>query len=370
MTDVRSVAIGIRNINTKSGLGKIVLEQVDYYLSQGIDVTIYTSKHDAAIRERKVKVVKIPRVPLIGEYYQRLLFSKQAEKKINKGAHDLVIGHGDLLNQDVMFLHNLVEKAYLLTHHKPMQPLNSIARIRRLILKKQGFKALVANSELMKDELVKVFEIPAEKITVIYPAFDPKQFNTTDAETLRKSVRQELNIPQDALLIGFITSGDFKKRALDLFIEALHRLDKEIDYKVLLVGKDKNLPHYMQQAKAYGLEARFIVREPVEHVETYFHAVDFTVHPAHFEEFGMVVQEAMACGLPVITSQRVGASEIMLERSTIMTVPDADELAEQMKRLSADPELRQELSEKAVQSVKGRGWETYIASFITLTERL
>ena len=370
MTNIRSVAIGIRNINTKSGLGKILLEQVNYYLSQGIDVTIYTSKYDDTIKASEVKIVKIPRIPLVGEYYQRLLFAKQAEKKIQKGAHNLVIGHGDLLNQDVMFLHNLVEKAYLLTHQKPMQPLNPIAKIRRLILNQQGFKALVANSKLMKDELENVFHIPTDKISVIYPAFDPQQFNTKDAEAIRTEMRQALNISQETLLIGFITSGDFKKRALDLFIEALHKLDSKIDYKVLLVGKDKNLPLFMDLAKKYDLEERFIIREPVAEVESYFHAVDFTVHPAHFEEFGMVVQEAMACGLPVITSQRVGASEVMLDQSTVMPTPDVDVLTQQIQRLLEKPQLRQELSQKALQSVEGRGWNSYIASFVKLTEKI
>ncbi len=370
MDKIRSVAIGIRNVNTKSGLGKIILEQVHYYLKNNIDITIYTSKYDQTIKESGVKIIKIPRIPLIGEYYQRLFFAKQAEKKIRAGRHDLVIGHGDLIHQDVMFLHNLVEKAYLLTHGKPMDPLNNIAKIRRLILKERGFKGLVANSKLMKDELIASFDIPEKMIKVIYPGFDPQQFNTDTVEQAKVSSRAELCIEEDATVIGFITSGDFKKRALARFIDALRKIKTDIDYKVLLVGKDSTLPQYLEIAKDYGLEDRFIIKEPIDNVQKYFHAVDFTVHPAYFEEFGMVIQEAMACGLPVITSTSVGASEIMLERSTVMVSPNVDELSQQIQRLINDPELRKEFSKSSLRSVTKTSWSAYINEFIAYSNRL
>jgi len=370
MHKTNTIAIGIRNINTKSGLGKIVLEQVNHFLAQNIQVDIYTSKHDKLITQTDANIIKVPRIPLIGEYFQRLLFSKFTTKLIKKKDYDLVIGHGDLLEQDVMFLHNLVERAYFETHKKQMQPLNAIAKIRRLILKQQNFKLLIANSELMKDELTTTFNIPADKIKVIYPGYDPKQFNTDNHLQIRKVVRTELGLDEETLLIGFITSGDFKKRALDLFIEALHTLPGDITYKVLLVGKDKNLPFYINLAKQYNLDKKFIIREPIEAVERYFHAVDFTVHPAHFEEFGMVVQEAMACGIPVITSKYVGASEIMLEKSILIESPNLNDLSFQIQRLLENPELRKRLSEKSLQSVTNTDWNHYVKTFSTYADKL
>ena len=251
-----------------------------------------------------------------------------------------------------------------------MEPLNNIAKIRRRILKEQGFKGLIANSNLMKNELIESFGIPEEKIKVIYPGFDPKQFNIDHAQQIRHSSREMFGIEDDTVTIGFITSGDFKKRALALFIEALNKIETDIDYKVLLVGKDSTLPHYLEKAKEYGLEKRFIVKQPIDDVENYFHAVDFTVHPAYFEEFGMVVQEAMACGLPVITSKTVGASEIMIEKSTIMEYPNIDELATQIQRLMSNPVLRKELSQKSLDSVTKTSWRSYIDNFVVYCDQL
>ena len=76
MHNLNSVTIGIRNVNTKSGLEKILLEQVNFYLKEGVDVVIYTSKHDKTIASTGVNIVKIMRIPFVGEYFQRLFFAK------------------------------------------------------------------------------------------------------------------------------------------------------------------------------------------------------------------------------------------------------------------------------------------------------
>jgi len=138
--NIKTVAIGIRNINTKSGLGKIVLEQIRSYLQKGIAVDIYTTKYDDIAAKSGANFIKIIKIPLVNEYYKRLFFAKSAEKKIAKKKYDLVIGHGDLFQQDVLFLHNLVEKAYELTHQKLMKPLNHLAQIRRDIPARESYQ--------------------------------------------------------------------------------------------------------------------------------------------------------------------------------------------------------------------------------------
>jgi UDP-glucose:(heptosyl)LPS alpha-1,3-glucosyltransferase len=360
MANVRSIAIGIRNINIKSGLGKIVYEQILHFQNQGIKVDIYTHKYDPIIKKSGAKIFKIFKVPFVNEFYQRLLFAKFAQKKIARKGYDLVIGHGDLIEQDILFLHNLVEKTYLLTHKKKMEPLNDLAKFRELIFKSQKFKLLIANSVLMKNELVEYFHIEENKIKVAYPGYDPKQFNVRDKENNRPALREDLKINSDTVLIGFITSGDFKKRALSLFIEAINKIDKNLNFKILLVGKDSNIDKYMQEIKSFGLESRFILKDPIDNVEKYFYALDFTVHPAYFEEFGMVVQEAMACGLPVITSKCVGASEIMLDKTLIMEEPNLDDLSTMIEKLILDQNFRYEISEKSLLWVTHTTWDDYL----------
>ena len=370
MHPIRSVAIGVRNINTKSGLGKIVLEQIQYYLKQGVAVDIYTHKYDENIKNTGVNIVKIFKVPFVNEYLQRLLFAKFAQHKISKKKYDLVIGHGDLMKQDVLFLHNLVERAYQYKYNKPMDPLNHLAKFRRHMLMSNAYRLLIANSKLMKDDLIQEFHIAEDKIKIIYPGYDPKQFNTDNAKSVKERMRQQLNVDASVVLIGFITSGDLKKRALSLFLEALHELETTVEYKVLLVAKDGNIGQYLQEAKDLGVDDKLILRDPIDNVEEYFHAVDFTVHPAYFEEFGMVVQEAMACGLGVITSKRVGASEIMLDQSVVMEKPNKAELTKYIKEMLENRERKESIAQYSRDSVKNTTWDHYMKKFNHEIEQL
>ena len=370
MNKIAAVAIGVRNVNTKSGLGKIILEQIKYFKGVGIEVDIYAHKVDKNIQNIGANIIKINKIPFFNEYYQRLFFAKIAQGKIKKKNYDLIIGHGDLIDQDILFLHNLVEKTYFLTYQKKMQPLNHLARFRRLILTQQHYKVLIANSMLMKNALIKEFHINSEKIEVLYPAYNAQQFNVDNIESKRHIARNKLNITNEEMVIGFITSGDFTKRALPLFIEALHHLPKNLNYRVLLVGKDKKGMQYLEKAREYGIYENFIICEPKDSVEEYFYAVDFDVHSAYFEEFGMVVEEAMACGVPVITSHMVGASEIMLDKSTLMQKPNVEDLTQLIEKLMTDSTYRQQLSIKAIESVKGRTWNDYINKFIAITKKI
>jgi UDP-glucose:(heptosyl)LPS alpha-1,3-glucosyltransferase len=360
MNTIKSIAIGLRNINTKSGLGKIVYEQIKYYQNQGIRVDIYTHKCDDIIKKSGAKIFKIIKIPFVNEYHRRLFFANIVQIKIAKKNYDLVIGHGDLIEQDILFLHNLVEKAFFMKNKKKMFPLTHIANIRRLILNSQKFKLLIANSNLMKNELVEYFHIPEDKIKIVYPGYNPKQFNTINKESIRIAIREDFKIDEESTLIGFITSGDFENRALSLFIEAINKIDKNLNFKILVVGKDSNIDKYTQEIKAFGLENRFILKDSVDNVEKYFYAVDFVVHPAYFETFGMVVQEAMACGLPVITSKSVGASEIMLDKTLVMQEPNVEELSNMIENLILDKNLYNTLVQNSLLSVKNTTWNDYM----------
>ncbi len=99
--------------------------------------------------------------------------------------------------------------------------------------------------------------------------------------------------------------------------------------------------------------------EPRADVERLYHALDLYVHPALYEEFGQSVQEALACGVPVLTSSRVGAAELLPAalRTLAVVEPTPAALAQAIGRLMRDAAARDALRRVGPDAVKGNTWD-------------
>jgi UDP-glucose:(heptosyl)LPS alpha-1,3-glucosyltransferase len=207
----------------------------------------------------------------------------------------------------------------------------------------------------MKREVVSRFDVPAAAVEVIHPGYDPKKFSAADRARLRPGARRELGFSESDVVVGLITSGDFKKRGVEEFIAALGRLKTPV--KAVVVGKEGKLGPYREKARGLKSDLRFV--EPSSEVARFYHALDVYVHPAHYEEFGQSVQEALACGLPVVTTGSVGAAELLPQeaRETVLEKLDAAALAGVIDRLAADAGLRQRLAVLGPSAVSRNTWD-------------
>lgn len=327
-----------------SGVQKKVHEEIRYFSQMGNKVYVVAEKIDkkAVISSGGIPA-KTFRWPKSG-YYRRLNYLKRATSLIKKLAPDLVIGHGDIVDQDICYIHNCVHLAHECINKKPIPENHEVALIHAKILTEQKFQKLVCNSNMMKRDLVKRFSIPPEKVEVIYPEFNPEVFNL-DGSKLREKFRTQYKLSEQDVVLGLITSGNFKKRNLDLLIEAAQKLNVQgVKFKVVVAGKDK-IDNYLEKIKLYNLLDHFIFVPGIKEVEQYYHGIDIFVLPAHIEEFGRSVLEAMSCGKPVVVSNMVGAAEILTDLSMEFVVKlfTAEELSQKLKMLINDSGLRTQL---------------------------
>jgi UDP-glucose:(heptosyl)LPS alpha-1,3-glucosyltransferase len=175
-------------------------------------------------------------------------------------------------------------------------------------------------------------------------------------------MRAELGIGRDDFLAGLITSGDFLKRGVRIFLEALRLLPAPNHgprLHVLIAGKEHRWRDYAALARDSGHDARIHVLEPRPDVERLYHALDLYVHPALYEEFGQSVQEALACGVPVLISPRVGASELLPPalRTLAVVEPTPAALSQAIGRLMRDAPARDAISRAGPDAVKGNTWD-------------
>lgn len=118
----------------------------------------------------------------------------------------------------------------------------------------------------------------------------------------------------------------------------------------------------------YGLKdlVAFLGKRSQDTLPYYYSAVEAVVVPSHYESFGMVALEAMACGTPVVASQVGGLAFLVQDGITGYTVPvdDPNALAERLCAILSNSELRQRLGQQAADFAHDYGWEI-IASRIT-----
>jgi glycosyltransferase involved in cell wall biosynthesis len=283
---------------------------------------------------------------------------------------------------DLVFVHNLMAEAVRFVQREDW--------VRAAVDEARFFAALkpaapiVANSDLVKRALVEHFNLDSARICVLYPGFDTDRFAphalqlssgapvtwyARASTRLRHDTRRSLGIVEGVPLVGLITSGEFDKRGLDIFLATAERIAaKRPDARFLVVGA-KRLP---EAASRHPLVTgrRVIYRPKSSDPERWFAALDIFLYPALFEEFGMVVSEAQASGLPVVTSRRVGAAECLPQayEPWLLDAPDAAAFADKTLALIADDSVRLSLAAAGVQGVRPFGRDAYIRRTLSIIE--
>jgi glycosyltransferase involved in cell wall biosynthesis len=271
-------------------------------------------------------------------------YSKAARMRGALARGGLVVDHSmQFPDAAVVFVHNVAAEAqsYLARADWSEQAV----RETRFFADLEPDVPVVANSRLVKHALTARFGVAPERIVVHYPGVDTEKFAPAQARAWRARARRALGVDDDVPLIGLVTSGDFAKRGLDLFLAAAERIVADRPAARFLVVGSKRLP---ASAAAHPLVvASRVAYRPKNGVpERWMAALDLFMYPACFEEFGMTLMEAQALGVPVLTSRRVGAAECLPKDYDrwLLDAPDVDRFAAGALHLLADESARQRLA--------------------------
>ncbi|WP_340616630.1 glycosyltransferase family 4 protein [Xenorhabdus entomophaga] len=195
-----------------------------------------------------------------------------------------------------------------------------------------ALKKVICNSQMVKREVMEDFDLSDEKISVIYNAIDQSQFFPV-GETERLTLRQKYALPAQAKCFVYVGSG-FERKGLKAAITAISKTDAYL----IVIGQDKEENRYKQLANSLGCHERIRFLGVQKKTLPFYQMVDGLLLPTLYDPFPNVILEAMACGLPVITSNTCGGAEFIVsgENGFVCDALDISTLAEAISFVPVD----------------------------------
>jgi UDP-glucose:(heptosyl)LPS alpha-1,3-glucosyltransferase len=192
-------------------------------------------------------------------------------------------------------------------------------------------KAVIANSRMVADEIVRHFAFPRDRIHLVPNGIDLDRFSLAARDRYRAEIRQRLGTGATRPVALFVGSG-YRRKGLEATIAALAAC--RVDAELWIVGSDSRPQALVATAGRAGFPRERIrligaVADPLP----YYGAADVLMLPSIYDPFPSTVLEALACGLPCVTSTACGAREIVaeLDANLVRDARDAAGLAESLR---------------------------------------
>jgi UDP-glucose:(heptosyl)LPS alpha-1,3-glucosyltransferase len=160
---------------------------------------------------------------------------------------------------------------------------------------------------MVADEVERYYGVDRSKLHVIYNGVDTQIFHPGVADEFRVAVRQSLGISLAAPVLLYVGSG-FERKGVPQLLQAFSA-SPDVTAHLIVVGADRKLNALKSLADTLGIGDRVCFVGGVKDVRPYYGTADGFVLPTLYDPCPNAVLEAMACGLPVITSAQCGARE-------------------------------------------------------------
>jgi D-inositol-3-phosphate glycosyltransferase len=385
------------------GMNVYVRELTRQLGRMGIHVDVFTRSqdehvphvlHDLGYGNRVVHVPAGPEVPMakreLAEYIPQFVEGiKQfaAEKGLQ---YDLIHSHYWMSGLAAEALSDVWGVPIVHMFHTLGEMKNRIARAdeeREGAYRIDGEKRVIANADRIiaatqaeQTQLQFLYKANKRKITIIPPGVDTGHFYPIPMDEARQYIGADID-RKIVLFVGRIEP----LKGLETLIRAIacHRTASLGQVTLAVIGGDPDVSPQEMTAEmtriqqlcdelCMGRMVVFLGKRAQDTLPYYYSAADVLVMPSHYESFGMVALEAMACGTPVIASQVGGLAFLVKDGETGFHVPDQDPeaLCEKLLVLLSDPHQRETMGLRAAQYAKDYAWANIAAQMLAVYKSL
>ncbi len=353
---------------TRGGAEQYLVDLAQRLFHHGHEVHIFASQWDEigdGLFFHRVPIIHFPKSLRLAS------FAINDARSIKKGHFDVVLGLGNTLVADVVQPHGGVHWTWfwrsLSAYGNPV--LRGIKLIGRLLSLKQWVSGIIedvpyrrqdcpriiAISHMVRDDIIRHYGVPPEHVTLIYNGVDLERFHPENRQRYREEIRGSLGIGEE-LVILFV-SNSHRIKGLDCLIRALARIKGEGEprpFKLLVLGRG-SMTRYLKASRRLGIDEAIVSVQGTPYPERYYGAADLLVHPTFYDACSLAVFEALASGLPIITTKSNGAGGIMTDGKEGFVVDDPrniSTLADRIHHFFDDP--TREASSRAARELAER----------------
>jgi UDP-glucose:(heptosyl)LPS alpha-1,3-glucosyltransferase len=371
------IALLTRRFDTAGGgTERDLLVTADCLRAAGHQLTIFADEIRGATGDWDVR--RVGPGPRLGRTLSLLRFAWTAAPAARRAGADLVLSFARCVGADVMRSGGGAHASYLRAARKWRGALGATAmrispyhRVQMLVerraFRSPSLKRVIAVSNFVRDDLIREFGLAPEKTVTIYNGVDLDRFRPAVEPSQRATIRQKFAVPASARVVAFVGNG-FARKGLGFLIEAWPLVAGGAF--LLVVGADRQTDKFARRARALNVGARVVFTGTQPNVETIFHAADAFAMPSLFEPFGNVVMEAMASGLPAMTSAFSGVAELIPPSMRGFRVEHPDDVGEVALRLGALFDAPANLAAEARATAEKFTWTRYAKELSALLESI
>jgi UDP-glucose:(heptosyl)LPS alpha-1,3-glucosyltransferase len=288
-----------------------------FVLAQGMDPDLHPD------------LVHVPiRVSAFGSAAKNLSFHRNSQKALGQLRVDRVYALSRSYPADALRVSDPLHAAWMnLRYPSPwrlsLERLNprhrAILRLENAIFNPAHTRVVITNSKLAQAQVHGLYGFPLERIHVVYNGVDLGKFSAAARPA-----------PASKTIHLLFVGMDFRRKGLADLLKAISLIKPQsVVCSLDVVGKGDE-KSFQRMAEKLGISKAVRFHPPTRTVEAFYGRADLLVLPTRYDPFANVCLEALACGLPVVTTTANGAAEIVQEGETGFILDGTNDLAHQI----------------------------------------
>ena len=312
------IALIRQRYNPYGGAERFVERAMTALAAQNVELTLFARAWlGAAERAGEVRMIRCDPF-YIGRVWRDWGFARAVCAALKTNAFDLVQSHERIACCDVYRAGDGVHRQWLANRARAAGWLGRIAlalnpyhlyvkAAEKRLFESPRLRAVICNSNMVKEEVRRHFGLAEDKLHVIYNGVDLTAFNPRLSGEWRARKRAELGISDSAMAFLFVGSG-FARKGVPQLLRAMTGVRGA---HLIVVGEDRELALMQSAAVGMKLADRVHFTGGQDDVKPWYGMADCFVLPTLYDPFPNAALEAMACGLPLVTSLQCGAAEFV-----------------------------------------------------------